>query len=81
MLAERVLRIDPASADLLRSSKQLLAARDALLNGRQGDVGVALNASAAAIVARAQRGRLSVKPAAPELDRIIGRMALEEDRR
>ena len=80
-LAERVLRIDPASADVQQSSKQLLAAREALLNGRSADVRSALNASAAAIVARAQRGRLGMNPATPALDRLVGRVSLEGDRR
>jgi hypothetical protein len=80
-LAERVLRIDPASADVQQSSKQLLVAREALLNGRLADVRSALNASAPGIVARAQRGRPGVHPATPALDRLVGRVSLEEDRR
>jgi len=80
-LAERILRIDPASADLRQASSQVLSAREALLSGRQPDARAALSASAAPIVARAQRGRLSTMPRSAELDRLTGRLAIEEGRR
>jgi hypothetical protein len=80
-LAERVLRIEPASADLLQSSKQLLAARDAVLNGQAAGARAAIDASAGAIVARAQRGRLSAAPTSMDLGRLAGELALEQERR
>jgi hypothetical protein len=80
-LAERILRIDPASADVQLASRQVLSARDALLSGRQSDARAALSACAAPIVARAQRGRLTAMPRSPELDRLTGRLAVEEGRR
>jgi hypothetical protein len=81
ILAERILRIDPASADVQQASMQILSARDALLGGRHSDARAALSASAAPVVARAQRGRLSTSPRSAELDRLTGRLALEEERR
>jgi len=81
ILAERLLRIDPASADVQQASRQILSARDALLDGRQSDARAALSASAAPVVARAQRGRLSTSPRSAELDRLTGRLVLEEERR
>ena len=80
-LAERILRIDPASADVQQASRQVLSARDALLGGRLSDARAALSASAAPIVSRAQRGRLSTTPRNAELDRLTGRLALGEERR
>jgi hypothetical protein len=80
-LAERILRIDPASADVQQASRQVLSARDALLGGRPSDARAALSASAAPIVARAQRGRLSTAPRSAELDRLTGRLAVDEGRR
>jgi hypothetical protein len=80
-LAERVLRIEPASPDLLQSSKQLLAAREAVLNGQAANARAAIEASAGAIVTRAQRGRLSATPTSIDLGRLAGQLALEQERR
>ena len=80
-LAEHVLRIEPAAADVQASSRQLLGARDAIIGGRPSDARAALQRAAPAILARALRERLDVAAPTAALDRLAGALAREGGRR
>ncbi len=80
-LAERLLRIEPSAADLLQSSKQIVSARDAVARGDVTAARSGLDAAAASVVRRAQRGRLTARPPLPDLDRLAGALVVEEGRR
>ena len=70
-LAERVLAIAPGAADLQRSSRQLLEARDASARGDIDTARSALQGAAAPLLLRAQRGRID----APSVNRDAARLA------
>jgi hypothetical protein len=80
-LAERVLRIEPQAADLQAASRELLAARDALVAGRADDVHRALQRAAPAVLSRAGRNRTDVNEPSPLLDRLAGALAVEGGRK
>jgi hypothetical protein len=79
-LAERILRIEPSAADLLQSSRQILAARQALAKRDVAAARAALDAAAGPVVARAQRDRLTARPTLPDLDRLAGALSSEGKR-
>jgi hypothetical protein len=74
-LAERVLAIEPGAADLRSASRSLLEARDAFARGDAEKGRAALQAAAAPLVARAQRGRTDVPFVSPDAARLAGAAA------
>ncbi len=76
-LAERLLTIAPANADLQRGSREIVAARDALLRGDVPTARAALYRSVPPVLALAQRGRVDTDAATASTDRVAGALAIE----
>ena len=75
-LAERVLTIDAGAGDLQASAQALVTAREALASGELDKARARLQAAAAPIVARAQRGRIVGGTEPREPARLAGAAAL-----
>jgi hypothetical protein len=74
-LAEEVLAIEPGAADLRDSATRLLQARDLLADPDVTRIRGALQDAIAPLLARAQRGRVEVAPAARDAARLAGAAA------